>query len=453
MRRLHNAIAATLLLFGIIYLCTPRESGLSDQISSYLSNGAHGGVPLHEGHEGKRPHNGLQAPAHSSNTPYPSTSDHSSVIDDDRSPIGFDVQNPQSEGFQSSHEDSALPPTDGPRPQPSSEATVAKPEFTFQNDLDVEFPFDTLKHFSHHAPLHYNPQAPKTYAYATFMATRNPSLKDPYFLAILSVMHRILWSPRSKTQKAHPFIVFVASFVTEEQRDVLRGAGAIVRELAPLEWSCDKPGVQSRWKDLFAKLNMWAETDFSRIIFLDADAFPVANIDDMFDVAQVQKCRRDKLELSDHLTESFEPVCEDYVFAGVPQSYGNPTDLNINVGSMIFSPSTIQHQRLIQNYRKTDKYDCAMAEQAFLNWQFNPMGSHPPTSLDRKWGGFFPKETDEGMLKVVHEKLWSENIAEESGMWLKHEWERGWGEMVGWYQSREFEVERGRVGLLGSGRL
>jgi inositol 3-alpha-galactosyltransferase len=323
---------------------------------------------------------------------------------------------------------------------------VAQPEFTFQNDLDLDFPFAALKKFSHYAPLHYSPSGPRTYAYATFMATRNPSLKDPYFLAILSVMHRILWSPRSRTQKNYPFIVFVANFVTQEQRSVLRGAGAVVRELAPLEWTCTKPGVQARWKDLFAKLNMWAETDFSRIIFLDADAFPVTCIDDMFDIAPLQHCVRNKLELYDHLPP-LEPVCEDYVFAGVPQNYDDPNDLNINVGAMVFSPSERQHARLIQNYRKTDRYDCEMAEQAFLNWQFNPAGAYPPTKLEREWGGFFPKEADEGRLKVVHEKLWSGNIAEESGVWLKVEWETGWGEMVEWYENEEFRREREKTGF------
>lgn len=407
-------------------------------------------------HEGKGPHSGLQAPAHSIDTSYPSPIDLSSLTDDNRSPVGFEFQDPQSqaEDLQSSHDNSALQSSDGPRPQLESEGndelSTTKHEFSFQDDLDLDFPIDALKQFSHHAPLHYNPDGPKTYAYATFMATRSTSLNDPYLLAIHSVVHRILWSPMTKTQNAYPFIVFVADFVTQEQRDVLSGAGAIVRELAPLEWSCDKPGIQSRWKDLFAKLNMWVETDFSRIIFLDADAFPLQNIDEMFSIAPIQRCDSKKMELSDHLPD-FSPVCEDYIFAGVPQDFENPSAPNINVGSMIFTPSTRQHARLMQNYMKTDHYDCAMAEQAFLNWQFSPDGSHPPTKLDRMWGGFFPKEDEEGKLKVVHEKLWSANIWSETGVWLKREWERGWEEMVEWYESEEFRVKRGKVGDVGGG--
>jgi hypothetical protein len=47
----------------------------------------------------------------------------------------------------------------------------------------------------------------------------------------------------------------------------------------------------------------------------------------------------------------------------------------------------------------------------------------------------------------VHEKLWSGNIAEESGVWLKVEWETGWGEMVEWYENEEFRREREKTGF------
>ena len=75
----------------------------------------------------------------------------------------------------------------------------------------------------------------------------------------------------NRHQAEAPFIVFVADYVTPEQRALLSGAGALVRELAPLPWSPNVPDVQPRWKDLFAKLHMWRETEFARIFFLDAD--------------------------------------------------------------------------------------------------------------------------------------------------------------------------------------
>ncbi|KAF1840350.1 glycosyltransferase family 8 protein, partial [Cucurbitaria berberidis CBS 394.84] len=321
-------------------------------------------------------------------------------------------------------------------PESHSSALAFEAEYPFQNDLELPFPITTLKELGGHKPHNYNPDGPTTYAYATFMATRNPSLKDPYFLAIHSLIYRILWSPQSHTAH-YPLVVFVADFVTAEQRALLTGAGAIVRELAPLEWNPNVPGVQKRWKDLFAKLNMWNETEFKRILFLDADAFPLTNIDEMFDLVPMQDCKAEKLVLDDFHTDG-SLVCEPYIFAGVPQ---DPPVENINVGSMVFTPSARMHQRLLQNYVKTDRYNCLMAEQAFLNWQFRHDGAFPSTTLERKWGGFFPQDNEEGALKVVHEKIW---VAE--GGWMKREWDERWAEMVKFYESHEFKELRGRDG-------
>jgi inositol 3-alpha-galactosyltransferase len=445
MRRYHNVLAATLLLLGICYLSTQRNTALSDNSDSHRFNGAHSFDTKHMGtDQGTR--SKLKIAAHTIQSSSPSASPVASLNTELQSSLeysdGHSVPQPEEGNLPSDLAFNSLAPGEPPPSQaPVSPLTTPEPEFAFQKDLDLELPTSVLKQHSTHAPVNYISNGPRSYAYATFMATRNPSTKDPYFLAIQSLIHRILWSPRTRTQRNYPFIVFVADFVTHEQRTLLSGAGAIVRELKPLDWHCDAGDVQKRWTDLFAKLNMWAETDFSRIVFLDADAFPLANIDDMFDRAPVQDCVEGKLGIDDFLPNR-TPMCEPYVFAGVPQDPFNTAAPNINVGSMVFSPSLQMHKRLLQNYLKTDHYDCAMAEQAFLNWQFRPDGAYPPTKLDREWGGFFPREDEEGKLKVVHEKIW---VAKEG--WQKAEWERGWREMVEWYESREFGDVRGKVGV------
>ncbi|KAG9193557.1 hypothetical protein G6011_03592 [Alternaria panax] len=320
-------------------------------------------------------------------------------------------------------------------PSASNKNSVSETRYPFQDDLQLQLPSTVLEKHSTRKPQNYDFGSSKGYAYATFLATRNPSLKDPYFLAIHSLIHRILWSPPTRSQK-HPLIVFVAEDVTNNQRALLTGAGAIVRELASLQWECNVSRMQNRWKDLFAKLHMWKEVEFERILFLDADAFPLTNIDEMFELAPVQECVPENLHLDDFLPDG--PICEPYVFAGVPQDGFNATHPNINVGSMVFTPSLRMHARLLQNYAKTDMYDCAMAEQAFLNWQFGPESAYPGTRLDRQWDGFFPTEGDgDGRLKVVHEKIW---VAKDG--WMKEEWEKGWNEMVEFYESEEFATAR-----------
>jgi len=317
-------------------------------------------------------------------------------------------------------------------PAPGSDTAQFQAASQFQQDLPLELPVDRLKHLSTHKPHNYSPSdGHKQSVYATFMATRNPSLKDPYYLAIHSLIYRILWAPRSRSVK-HAFVVFVGDFVTQEQRQLLAGAGAIVRELSPLEWDPPGEGIQKRWKDLFAKLNMWKETEFERIVFLDADAFPVANVDDMFSLAPELPCLKDRLTPEDYLPDG-TTTCEPYVFAGVPSNPGKKESIDINAGSIVFNPSDLMHKRLLQNYVRFDKYDVKMAEQAFLNWMFNVNGAFPGSPLDRIWGGFFPGKDEEGKLKVVHEKIWSDETE-----WLHREWVTGWVEMSQFYTGDEF---------------
>ncbi|KAF1995068.1 glycosyltransferase family 8 protein [Amniculicola lignicola CBS 123094] len=421
-RPLRSFAAASILAIGTVYILKKNENHIVGAYrSSYQTDVS---ITKHA----------FTNNAPSQNFPPPN---HDSPISPPRSPLNelpgkpIDISPPSNSlQFPATEE----PKTDSPEPLPFN------PEFPFQQDLTLDLPA-SIREFIAHKPHNYITDGPKSHAYATFMATRNPSLKDPYYLAIHSLIYRLLWSPRSRTEK-YPFIVFVGEWVTPEQRQLLSGAGAIVRELQSLEWNPNVEGVQPRWKDLFAKLNMWRETEFDKIMFLDGDAFPTSNLDEIFDVTDTQECIREKLGIDDFLGDG-DPVCEPYVFAGVPQNPDRETDVNINVGSMIFTPSDKMHARLLQNYVKTDHYDCLMAEQAFLNWQFNINGAFPGKQMDRTWGGAFPKDNDEGTLKVVHEKLW----AAEKG-WLKAEWETRWGEMVLFYMGDEFGKRRKEDGLI-----
>jgi hypothetical protein len=436
MKRLRNIIGTTFLLVGIAILFS-QQSSISEIYqpgTSYSETKSRPGDYTPSQHTAGSAEDAqlLDSFRPEPSAPIPNLPDDTGLIEtpltDDHPPL-FNLP-----VFAHSPEP---PPADITQPTaaPLISPPVLEVEFPFQKDLALDLPVDTLKEFSNRPPHNYNPDGPQTYVYATFMATRNPSLKDPYYMAIHSLIYRILWSSRSRTE-IYPFIVFVGEFVTPEQRQLLRGAGAIVRELAPLEWNPNVPGVQARWKDLFAKLNMWNQTDFSRILFLDADAFPTTNIDAMFDVAALKTCNEAKLHLDDVFLDGTN-ACEPYIFAGVPQNPFNQSDINVNVGSMVFTPSSRMHMRLLQNYAKTDRYNCLMAEQAFLNWQFDVNGAFPATALERRWGGFFPQEDEKGKLNVVHEKLW----AEKKG-WLAEEWDEQWRDMLAFYGSTAFGEKR-----------
>ncbi|KAJ4407999.1 hypothetical protein N0V82_009795 [Gnomoniopsis sp. IMI 355080] len=338
-----------------------------------------------------------------------------------------------------------------PDPKPAAQDNAASDDsasafnevkFPFQEDLmqyrPPKIPISTLTKYAPH-----NDHGSGQFAYATYLSTRNNSIHDPYFLSAQQLVYRLLWDPVSRSA-FHPVVVFVAPFIPDEQRDILRAQGAIVRELELVPW--DPPKNEdgdifpfARWRDLFSKLNIWAQTDFSRIVFLDLDAFPVQNLDAIFEesVAPRQKCKTALLPAADKAYA--KEIC-DYVWAGTGGQGG------INVGVVVLEPNKYMHARLMRESQDTTKFDNKMAEQAFLNYAFDEAGPFPPTDLGREWNGYWPKPEDEGKIKIVHEKLW---IVGEG--WTKDIFSKGWTEILELYESERFVEMRKLDGALKTG--
>ncbi|CAN8106535.1 unnamed protein product [Discula destructiva] len=308
-------------------------------------------------------------------------------------------------------------------------------KFPFQEDLleyrQPRLPIATLTHYAAHND---RGSASGQAAFATYLSTRNNSIHDPYFLAAQQLVYRLLWDPKSRSTASHPVVVFVAPFIPDEQRDILRAQGALVRELDLVPWDPPASGEGevfpfARWRDLFSKLNIWAQTDFSRIAFLDLDAFPVAPLDALLTdaLAPRGKCKPALLPPEDMLHEA--AIC-DYIWAGHGGQEG------MNVGVIVLEPNTYMHARLLRESQDTSKFDNKMAEQAFLNYAFGDDGPFPPTAvLGREWNGYYPQEDDEGRVRIVHEKLW---ILGGATSWTKDIWRNGWDEILKLYESDEF---------------
>ena len=304
--------------------------------------------------------------------------------------------------------------------------------YQFQQDVAYPHPSLDLSTLAHYRP-HNLASTGQQPTYATYFSSRNTSLHDPYFIATQQVVHRTLWSPTSASTK-YPFTVFVGPFIPNEQRNIFRGAGANVVELPIVDWQPTQD-IYARWKDLFSKLHMWNQTQFSRIAFLDSDAFPLQNIDDIFDISTPQKCIAARLEPEDLAQE--QEIC-DYVFAGTEML----DTKEINGGVAVLSPNTAMHARLLRNMVKTDQFDASMVEQGFLNWQFNVSGAFPTNFLPRAYNGFFPQPDERVKLKVVHEKLWAMDP------WGDKIFDSTWTEMLQFYDSPSFLEARQRDGMV-----
>jgi inositol 3-alpha-galactosyltransferase len=301
-----------------------------------------------------------------------------------------------------------------------------------------------------------NINEPSKYAFATLYCTRQPDLQGPYFEATQSTIWRFLWSDyRSK----YPFIVFVCPFIPEKYRQIFRGQGALVKEIELLDNIIPDEAISTkRWIDVLSKLNLWKEVEWNRIVFLDSDAFPVTNIDDIFDTVPVQQCKREALRPEDKAIvengRGGEEMC-NYVYAGVSQF----SEDNINAGMLVLKPNLDMHAKLIRAAKSTGEYNIKDMEQGVLKSKnaFAADGPFPVNRLAPTWNAlpeYYIKylaegrEATEGPVRVLHVKMWNRLW----GSWnnltqLNDMWDLDWMKMCRYYDSNDGFVEARMTGI------
>ena len=330
-----------------------------------------------------------------------------------------------------------------------------------EDDVALVFPNDPVPRRDFASLSTYpaqNINEPTKYAYATFHCTRAADTRGPYFEATQSVIWRLLWSEyRSK----YPIIVFVCPFVPEANRRILRGQGAIVKEIELMDDIIpDDQIATKRWIDVLSKLNIWREVEWERIVFLDSDAFPVMNCDDLFELVPVQKCKRDELSAEDKAVvekgKEGEEMCE-YVYAGVPQF----TLDNINAGMLVLKPNLDMHAKLLRAARKTGDYNPQDMEQGVLRSKnaFAADGPFPVHRLPRIWNAlpeYFIeyKEKDfrpvDGDIRILHAKWWNRVWGEWNNLTeLNDRWDLDWMTMCRFFDDEAF-VQARKTGIFKS---
>jgi alpha-N-acetylglucosamine transferase len=153
----------------------------------------------------------------------------------------------------------------------------------------------------HLGPDRQTPRMKPKYAYTTFLSPptfkgttehQNDTnydafaLKDPYFVSVRVLNYQILHAQETRTRLGIPFVVLTMPRVPQVQLDVLRKEGATIVTVEPLDIPdlFDKSFIESsRFKDVLAKLRLWQLTDYTKVLFLDADTFLLRNLDGIFD--------------------------------------------------------------------------------------------------------------------------------------------------------------------------
>jgi inositol 3-alpha-galactosyltransferase len=322
---------------------------------------------------------------------------------------------------------------------------------TVEKERILEYTNDPIPRRDFTSLLKYPPQninEPIKYAYATLYCSRTPDIQGPYFQAAQQIIWRLLWTPyRSK----YPVIVYVCPFIPEGHRKILRGQGAIIKEIGLLDDIIPNEALlHQRWMDVMSKLNLWGEVEWTKIVFLDLDAFPIANMDELFDLVPMQRCITEKLSKEDRAVvengKGGDEMC-NYIFAGVKQY----ETFVVNAGVMLLTPNLDMHARLLRGARRTDEYVMADVEQGVLmaNVGFGLDSAFPTYYIEQKWNGFlddykiFVEQNAAavgGDLRVVHAKAWDQQLGQDHPLRLM--WNRDWMDMCRFYDGNLFPKAR-----------
>jgi alpha-N-acetylglucosamine transferase len=259
-------------------------------------------------------------------------------------------------------------------------------------------------------------------AYATFYCTRlvNTADPDPYFDAVKLLAYQILHRPSTRTKLGIPLLVFVVPHVPESRRAAFRSLGATVIEIDYVRWSGEWIHPRrERWVDQMCKLRIFEQTDYDRILYLDADMLLIKSLDGIWSepVADGWCTTRsnDDPRVSNEPAGA-APLPEQYLFVGVPDScpdhdrhhqIPHQSDL-INGGFWLISPSQQLFDYYISLISIPGCFDSQYMEQGIFRHAHHGASRMPWKQFHPgKWNVNWPRIEDlHRGTATLHEKFW-----------------------------------------------
>lgn len=260
------------------------------------------------------------------------------------------------------------------------------------------------------------PLNPKV-AFATFLgASMNPSAKatdeesaaindedDGYFLGTRVLGYQLLHSKTAGTNTSIPFIVLCTKEVSPRKRAMLKHDGATVVVIEKLEADWVVPATE-RWRDVLSKLRLFQLTEYSKILFIDADTLVTKPLDGVFydEATLTQATLTNPAQIKDDETA----LPRTYMFATHGEFWGYdhpyPPDPNLdylNCGFFVFTPSKVLFDYYLSLLKIPGRFDPGFPEQNLLNYAHRHDGNMPWKPLWYGWNVNWPTENDwRGML-------------------------------------------------------
>jgi glycogenin len=215
------------------------------------------------------------------------------------------------------------------------------------------------------------------FSYITVLST------DSYVEGVI-VLHRSL----VRSEARYPFLVLTTPNLAASTYQQLQQSGIPYQPIPPIELNTALPTHQARWQATYSKLQIFNQTQFDKLVYLDADMLVYQNLDDLFS----------------------QPHMSAVNAGGMLPEYASWTEFNS--GLMVIEPSQELYTDMLA--KLPDLYLPAGGDQDFLNAYYPNWPNQPEKHLDHAYNIFhehvdryqqrhgYQLNGDRKRIKVIH---------------------------------------------------
>lgn len=297
--------------------------------------------------------------------------------------------------------------------------SVSWPHFTGSHDAATTHKQPESSSFRppHATPAAALPKNPNpTLAITTFLTGQ--ASDDSYFNLTRLFAYQLLHAEDTRiTNPDLTFVVLCGRQVEEEKKEQIKRLGASVITLEDVtlpEWiHIGEP----RWSEQFTKLRAFEQTQFKRMLYVDADYMVMKPLDGIFDEPIIQGLTP-TLNREDQIKEDEGILPKKWLFAARSENGGQggfshfvpPIQTNYaNAGFFLIAPDQHMYDHLMEVMKLENRFPTTYMEQDLLNYVFRREGPMPWRELDWHWSANFVNEEDVKFgVHALHGKFWRE---------------------------------------------
>ncbi|KAH7395099.1 nucleotide-diphospho-sugar transferase [Phaeosphaeria sp. MPI-PUGE-AT-0046c] len=260
------------------------------------------------------------------------------------------------------------------------------------------------------------PNPSPTLAIATFLTGQVSD--DSYFNLTRLFVYQLLHAEDTRiTNPDLTVVVLCGRLVSEDKKEQIKRLGATVITLEDVQLPEWIHIGEPRWAEQFTKLRAFEQTQFKRMLYVDADYIIMHPLDKIFDESIVQELTP-TLNREDQIKEDEGILPGKWLFAARSENGGQggfshfvpPITTNYaNGGFFLIAPDQAMYNHLTDVMKIEGRFPTTFMEQDLLNYVFRRDGPMPWRELDWKWSANFVNEEDVKFgIHSLHGKFWRE---------------------------------------------